>query len=130
MGGMFSVVLSPDHSEPSLTATLSYGVRTFLLRSRGGDRLIHFSPAMILLMRLVNTSIGQPVGNFVQFATHMNDTIGIELTQQTGRALSKSTLSFSSLTRYSPLSWRTSSCESLCTTIVSCAELDQAPQAP
>jgi len=38
-GGMFSVVLSPDHSEPPLTATLSYGVRTFLRRSRGGDRL-------------------------------------------------------------------------------------------
>jgi hypothetical protein len=29
-GGIFSVVLSPDHSEPSLTATLSCGVRTFL----------------------------------------------------------------------------------------------------
>ena len=29
-GGMFSVVLSPDHSGPPLTATLSCGVRTFL----------------------------------------------------------------------------------------------------
>jgi hypothetical protein len=29
-GGIFSVVLSPDHSEPPLTATLSCGVRTFL----------------------------------------------------------------------------------------------------
>src|SRR5690348_18286503 len=34
-GGIFSVVLSPDHSEPPLAATLSYGVRTFLpLRKR------------------------------------------------------------------------------------------------
>lgn len=29
-GGIFSVALSPDHSGPPLTATLSYGVRTFL----------------------------------------------------------------------------------------------------
>ena len=45
MGGVFSVVLSPDHSGPPLTATLSYGVRTFLpLPEAAGDRLIHFSP--------------------------------------------------------------------------------------
>ena len=30
IGGMFSVVLSPDHSRPPLAATLSCGVRTFL----------------------------------------------------------------------------------------------------
>jgi len=45
-GGMFSVVLSPDHSGPSLTATPSFGVRTFLPSrvSTKSDRLIHFSP--------------------------------------------------------------------------------------
>ena len=47
-GGMFSVVLSPDHSGPPLTATLSYGVRTFLPPLEAeSDRLIHFSPAEI-----------------------------------------------------------------------------------
>ena len=43
-GGVFSVVLSPDHSGPPLAATLSYGVRTFLPSFKKGDRLIHFSP--------------------------------------------------------------------------------------
>src|SRR5262247_2392222 len=48
MGGMFSVVLSPDHSGPPLAATLSCGVRTFLPPLKAeGDRLIHFSPVRI-----------------------------------------------------------------------------------
>ncbi len=48
VGGMFSVVLSPDHAGPSLTATLSFGVRTFLppCISTESDRLIHFSPQL------------------------------------------------------------------------------------
>src|ERR1043166_2379488 len=33
--GVFSVVLSPDHSEPPLAATLSCGVRTFLPAATG-----------------------------------------------------------------------------------------------
>ena len=42
---MFSVVLSPDHSEPPLAATLSFGVRTFLPPPEAkSDRLIYFSP--------------------------------------------------------------------------------------
>ena len=64
-GGVFSVVLSPDRSEPSLTATLSYGVRTFLLRSRGGDRLIRFSPRSVLTFGIVEAAIDLTVGNFV-----------------------------------------------------------------
>src|SRR6266576_5805711 len=48
MGGVFSVVLSLDHSGPPLTATLSCGVRTFLPPPEAsGDRLIHFSPVRI-----------------------------------------------------------------------------------
>ena len=47
-GGVFSVVLSPDHSGPSLAATLSCGVRTFLpLPEAESDRSIHFSPRKI-----------------------------------------------------------------------------------
>ena len=45
---MFSVVLSPDRSGPPLAATLSYGVRTFLLPPEAeGDRLIYFSPTAL-----------------------------------------------------------------------------------
>jgi hypothetical protein len=40
-GGMFSVVLSPDHSGPPLTATLSCGVRTFLLRAETRKRSLN-----------------------------------------------------------------------------------------
>jgi hypothetical protein len=41
---MFSVVLSPDCSEPSLAATLSFGVRTFLPPLQAeSDCLIYFS---------------------------------------------------------------------------------------
>ena len=81
------MVLSPDRSEPSLTATLSYGVRTFLLRSRGGDRLIRFSPRSVLSCVIVEAAIDSTVGNFAKFPSHMDDTIGTEPTQQTGRVL-------------------------------------------
>ena len=45
---MFSVVLSPDYSEPSLAATLSFGVRTFLPSFKKGDCLIRFSPPHVV----------------------------------------------------------------------------------
>jgi len=50
-GGVFSVALSLDRSRPPLTATLSCGVRTFLLRvDRGSDRLIHCAPRLSFLI--------------------------------------------------------------------------------
>ena len=99
-GGVFSVVLSPDRSEPSLTATLSYGVRTFLLRSRGGDRLIRFSPRSVLLpCANVEAAIDSTVGSFIKkYPPHMDDTIGTEPTQQTGRVI-LATFNFWLLTR-------------------------------
>jgi len=63
IGGVFSVVLSPDHSEPPLTATLSCGVRTFLPPPEAeSDRLIHSSPVKIFcwLRRYLCSSIGLP----------------------------------------------------------------------
>jgi hypothetical protein len=52
MGGIFSVVLSPDQSEPPLAATLSCGVRTFLPPPEAeSDRLIHSSPMVTFCLR-------------------------------------------------------------------------------
>jgi hypothetical protein len=109
------VVLSPDHSEPSLTATASFGVRTFLAscRSTKRDRLIHFSPQYCLFHRFVNVPIGHP-SQFAKLTVHVNNTIRVELSQQTHGARA---LSFSPLIRYTPSNWRTNSWESLCTTI-------------
>ena len=106
------MVLSPDHSEPSLTATTSFGVRTFLAScgSTKRDRLIHFSPQYCLFHRFVNVPIGHPTSQFAKLTAHVNNTIRVELSQQTHGARD-------SLIRYTPPNCRTNNWESLCATI-------------
>jgi hypothetical protein len=73
-GGMFSVVLSPDCTGPSLTATLSFGVRTFLppCKSMESDRLIHFSPKSLVHL-LDRSLVGQPIGSFIHWPVRVNN---------------------------------------------------------
>jgi hypothetical protein len=89
-GGMFSVVLSPDHSGPPLTATPSYGVRTFLpsrLCARS-DRSIHFSLQWNVWprRRYLHWPIDLPI--CPTRGAHDN-TIGIKLAQPSHRALKR-----------------------------------------
>ena len=116
-GGMFSVVLSPDHSGPPLTATLSCGVRTFLPRACARGAIAQSTLARVNFWPRCRSLIGQPIRQFIHFATHMNNTIDFELTQQSQRA-SKQQFEFLSLTRYSPFNCFTKSWESLCTRIL------------
>jgi hypothetical protein len=85
-GGMISVALSPDRSEPSLAATSSYGVRTFLASrvSAIRDRLIHFSPDYLCATSIPR--FGHSVSQFTHLARHMKNTIRIELPQQNNHA--------------------------------------------
>src|SRR5581483_3245082 len=82
-GGMFSVVLSPDHSGPPLAATPSYGVRTFLsLAGAIARSALARNSILILPARLVYPAVGKLVGDLVLLAVDVPDAMRVEAAQK------------------------------------------------